>query len=175
MLYAAIIAAEILFWTFLVGGLLVRYGLRRRRLGGVLISGAAVTTAALLVIAGLDLANGAEAGAGHVLAAFAVAYAVVYGRRHLAKADAWVRRRVGEPALQPAPEPDRAAREREGWLRHARMWAVGVALMGAGVLVAGGLEEGQALAAAAGIWTAVLAIDLAVSVSNVLKPADRRA
>ena len=165
MLYAAIIAAEILFWAFLVGGLLVRYGLRRRRLGGVLISGAAATTAALLVIAGIDLANGGEAGTAHVLAAVAVAYAVVYGRRHLAKADAWVRRRLGEPSPPPAPREG----ERAGWLRHACMWVVGVALMGAGVLLAGGLDDGRALAAAAGIWTAVLAIDLGVAVANGAK------
>jgi hypothetical protein len=42
------------------------------------------------------------------------------------------------------------------------MWALGVALLGAGYLIA---DDGAALAAAAGIWTAVLAIDFAVSFS----------
>jgi hypothetical protein len=166
MLYAAIVIAEILFWTFLLGGLFVRYGLKRRRAGGLLIAGAAFVTGALLVTAGVDLASGGEADTSHVVAAIAVAYTVVYGRRHLAKADAFVRRRLGEPVPEAAPRKPKAEREREGWLRHARMWALGTALLGAGVMLAGGFEEGERLAAAAGVWTAVLAIDFVVSYSH---------
>jgi hypothetical protein len=165
MLYAAIVVAEILFWTFLLGGLLVRYGLRRRRAGGVLIAGAAVITGGLAVAAGIDLARGADAEMSHVLAAVAVAYAVVYGRRHLAKADAVVRRRVGEPVPAALPVKPKAAREREGWFRHLRMWALGVALLGAGVVLAGGFEDGASLVGAAGVWTAVLVVDFLVSFS----------
>ena len=53
-------------------------------------------------------------------------------------------------------------RERAGWYRHARMWAVGVPLLGAFYLLA---DDGRALAAAAGIWTAILVIDFIVSFS----------
>ena len=44
------------------------------------------------------------------------------------------------------------------------MWTLGVALLGAGYLIAGS-GEGDALAAGAGIWTVILAIDFLVSFS----------
>ena len=56
----------------------------------------------------------------------------------------------------------KALRERAGWYRHARMWAVGVPMLGAFYVLAG---DGRALAAAAGIWTAILVIDFIVSFS----------
>jgi hypothetical protein len=62
----------------------------------------------------------------------------------------------------------KARREREGWHRDARMWAVGMPLLAAGYLLA---DEGDALAAAAVIWTVILAIDLLVSSRTRLVPA----
>jgi len=175
MLYAVIIITEILFWAFLAGGLLVRYGLGRPRAGAVLIGLAATTTLALLIAAAADLAGGAEAGLSHVIAAVAVAYTVVYARHHLARADRFVLRRLGrEPAEEAAPRAPKAERERGGWYRHARMWAIGVALLGAGVLLAGGPDEAEALTGAAGLWTVVLAIDFAIAFSYSLSPATRR-
>jgi hypothetical protein len=161
MLYAVIVAAEIAFWLLLVGGLYVRYGLGRPRAGGALLIAAGSTAAVLAVAAGIDLAGGAPADASHVIAAVAVAYTVVYARRHVAKADRFVQRRLGREVAE-TPKPPKAERERAGWYRHARMWALGVALLGAGYLIA---DDGDALAAAAGIWTAVLAIDFVVSFS----------
>lgn len=174
MLYVAIVIAEILFWALLLGGLLVRYRFDRPRLGGALIAGAAGATVALLAAAGADLAGGGEAQASHVIAAVAVAYSVVYGRRHLAKADAFVQRRLGRAAPSESAHGSKAERERAGWFRHARMWAIGVALLGAGMVLAGGLEERERLAGAAGVWTAILAIDFAISFSYSLQPAARR-
>jgi hypothetical protein len=169
VLYAVIVACEIAFWACLVGGLFVRYGLGRPRAGAALLVAAGSTAAVLLVAAGVDLASGGTAEAAHVIAAVAVAYTVVYARHHVAAADRFVLRRLGRevPERQEAPK---ARREREGWYRHARMWTVGVPLMLAGSLIAG---DGAALAAAAAIWTAVLAIDFLVSFSYSLRPAER--
>jgi hypothetical protein len=69
---------------------------------------------------------------------------------------------VAEPPRKP-----KAVRERAGWFRHARMWAVGVPLLLVDYLLA---DEGMALVAAAGIWTFVLAIDFLVSFSYSLSP-----
>jgi hypothetical protein len=169
MLYAVIVAMEIAFWGLLVAGLYVRYRLSRPRIGGALLIAAGSTAAVLAVAGGIDLAGGATAEASHVIAALAVAYTVVYARHHVAAADRWVLRRLGRDVPTPpkAPKPES---ERAGWYRHARMWALGVALLGAGYLLA---DDGDALAAAAGIWTVVLAIDFLVSFSYSLKPAQR--
>jgi hypothetical protein len=161
MLYAVIIASEIAFWTLLVGGLYVRYALGRPRMSALMLVAAAATDLVVLAVAGLDLAGGAAAQTSHVFAALAVAYSVVYARHLVAIADRFVLRRLGREVVQPQ-RPPKAVRERAGWYRHARMWAVGVPLLGAFSLLA---DEGEALLAAAGIWTAILAIDFVVSFS----------
>ena len=161
MLYAVIVASEIAFWTLLVAGLYVRYAHDRPRAGAAMLLAAASTDLVVLLVAALDLAGGAEAQTSHVFAALAVAYSVAYAKHLVAIADRFVLRRLGREVVEP-PRAPKAVRERAGWYRHARMWAVGVPLLGAFYLLA---DEGAALAAAAGIWTAILAIDFIVSFS----------
>jgi hypothetical protein len=84
-----------------------------------------------------------------------------YARHLVGIADRFVLRRLGRPVPE-APRGPKGVRERAGWYRHARMWAVGVALLRAGHLVA---DDGAALAGAAGLWTMVLVIDFIVSFS----------
>ena len=165
MLYAVIIGSEIAFWTLLVGGLYVRYALDRPRLSALMLLAAASTDLVVLLVAGLDLAGGAAAQSSHVFAALAVAYSVAYARHLVAIADRFVLRRLGRPVAERL-RPPKAVRERAGWYRHARMWAVGVPLLGAFYVLA---DDGRALAAAAGIWTAILVIDFVVSFSYSLQ------
>lgn len=122
---------------------------------------AASTDLVVLAVAGLDLAGGATAQTSHLFAAIAVAYSVVYARHLVAIADRFVLRRLGREAAQP-PRPRKAVRERAGWYRHARMWALGVALLGAGYLVA---DDGRVLGGAAAVWTLILVVDFFVSFS----------
>jgi hypothetical protein len=74
--------------------------------------------------------------------------------------------RLGREVVEP-PRAPKAVRERAGWYRHARMWAVGVPLLLGGYLLA---DEGDALVAAAGIWTAILLIDFVVSLPFAPQP-----
>jgi hypothetical protein len=161
MLYAVIIASEIAFWTLLVGGLYVRYAHGRTRLSAAMLLAAASSDLVVLAVAALDLAGGATAQTSHVFAALAVAYSVAYARRLVAIADRFVLRRLGRSVVEP-PRRSKAARERAGWYRHARMWAVGAPLLGAFYLLA---DDGRVLAGAAAIWTAILIIDFVVSFS----------
>ena len=161
MLYAVIVASEIAFWSLLVGGLYVRYAHGRSSLSAAMLVAAASTDVVVLAVAGLDLAAGTAAQSSHVFAALAVAYSVVYARHLVGIADRFVLRRLGRQVSEP-PRAARAVRERAGWYRHARMWAVGVPLLLGGYLLA---DEGEALVGAAGIWTAILVIDFIVSFS----------
>jgi hypothetical protein len=165
MLYVVIVASEIAFWSLLVGGLYVRYALERPRLSAAMLVAAASTDLVVLAVAGLDLAGGAAAQTSHVFAALAVAYSVAYARHLTGIADRFVLRRLGRAVAEP-PRPSKAVRERAGWYRHARMWAVGAPLLGAFYLLA---DEGEALLGAFGIWTAILVIDFVVSFSYSLQ------
>ena len=173
MLYAVIVASEIAFWSLLAGGLYVRYAQDRPRAAAAMLLAAASTDLVVLFVAAADLAGGATAQTSHVFAALAIAYSVVYARRLVEIADRFVLRRLGREVVE-APRAPKAERERAGWYRHARMWALGVALLGGGFAIAGP-GDGDALAAAAGIWTAILAIDFVVSFSYSIGGArDRR-
>jgi hypothetical protein len=159
MLYAVIVAMEIAFWTLLVGGLYIRYATDHRRASAAMIVAAGSTDLVVLAIAAADLASGTTAQTSHIIAALSIAYSVAYARHLVGIADRFVLRRLGREVVEPARRP-KAQRERAGWYRHARMWAVGVPLLGAFYLLA---DDGLALAAAAGIWTAILVIDFVVS------------
>jgi len=126
---------------------------------------AASTDLVVLLVAGFDLAGGAAAQSSHVFAALAIAYSVVYARHLVGIADRFVLRRLGRDVPERV-RPPKAVRERAGWYRHARMWAVGLPLLGAFYVLA---DDGRALAAAAGIWTAILVIDFVVSFSYSLQ------
>jgi hypothetical protein len=126
---------------------------------------AASTDIVVLFVAALDLAGGGAAQTSHVFAALAVAYSVVYARQLVGIADRFVLRRLGREVAEPPRQP-KAVRERAGWYRHARMWAVGVPLLGAFYLLARG---GQRLGRCGGIWTAILLIDFVVSFSYSLR------
>ena len=173
MLYAVILASEIAFWSLLVGGLYVRYAQDRPRAGAAMLLAAASTDLIVLAVAAADLAGGATAQTSHIIAAVTVAYSVIYARRLVAIADRFVLRRLGRPVAEETRAP-KAVRERAGWFRHARMWALGGALLLAGFALAGP-GKGDALAAGAGIWTVILAIDFLVSFSySVGGSRDRR-
>ena len=166
MLYIVLVASEIAFWSLLVGGLFVRYALDRTALSAVLLLAAASTDVVVLLVAMGDLASGTAAQTSHLIAVIAFAYSVVYARHLVGIADRFVLRRLGRPVAEP-PKASRAKRERDGWYRHARMWALGAPLLGFGYLIAG---DGDALIAGAGIWTVILAIDFFVSFSYSLRP-----
>ena len=97
-----------------------------------------------------------------MFAALAVAYSVAYARHLVGIADRFVLRRLGRDVPE-RPRASKAARERAGWYRHARMWAVGVPLLGAFYVLAG---DGRVLAAAAGIWTAILVVSFSYSLGR---------
>ena len=56
-----IVACEIAFWVVLAAGLVARYGLRRRRLGAILLACVPLVDVVLLVATVLDLSRGARA------------------------------------------------------------------------------------------------------------------
>ena len=170
MLYAVIVASEIAFWGLLVSGLYLRYAHDRARLSAAMLVAAASTDLVVLAAAGLDLAGGAAAQTSHVFAALAVAYSVAYARHLVGIADRFVLRRLGREVVEPA-RASKAVRERAGWYRHARIWAVGVPLLAAFSLLA---DDGRVLLGAAGVWTLVLGVDLVVSFSYSVGGRDRR-
>jgi hypothetical protein len=178
VIYTAIIACEIGFWVVLLAGLVTRYGLRRPRLGAVLLACVPLVDLALLVFSVVDLRRGGQAGTGHGLAAVYLGVTVAYGHRMVRWADGWFAHRFAggpRPAKPPRRGPAHARHERAQWLRHLLAWALGCALLLAGTAYVGDPGRSQALLGVAGIWTLVLAIDFLISFSYTLFPRRSRA
>lgn len=172
MLVTVIVACEIAFWVFILAGLVARYPLRMPRLGAILLALSPAVDLVILAASAVDLRDGATAGAVHVLSAVYLGVSVGFGHRMIRWADAhFAYRFAGGPA--PAAKPNsgraRARHEAAGFRRHALAWAVGVALMGGAVLLVGDIERTQTFVGAAGLWTAILAVDGVVTAYDVVR------
>lgn len=173
MLIALIVACEIGFWVFLLGGLAARYLLRARRLSTSLLITAPMVDLVLLVATAIDIRQGATPSLPHVLAAVYIGVSVGFGHRLVSWTDAhFAHRFAGGPAPQPKPRHGRehAAYERAGWYRHLTAFLVGGALMGAAVLVIGEPARSDVFVQTAGLWALIVAADFLVSFSYTINP-----
>lgn len=173
MLIAVILICEVLFWVAVLSGLVARYALGRRRLGGALLAGAPLVDLVLLTATVLDLRSGGTATMAHTLAAVYIGVSVGFGHAMVAWADVrFAQRFAGGPAPTPKPRHGhaRAVYERQGWLRHLRAWGVGVSLMVAATVLVGDADRTAAFVDTARLWTLILAIDAAISFSYTLAP-----
>ncbi|MFE7767630.1 hypothetical protein [Streptomyces sp. NPDC057438] len=131
LVIGAILTCEIAFWAFLVLGLLARYALRARRLGGALLVCVPLTDLALVAFSVVHLRSGGEAGATHGLAAVYLGVSVGFGPEIVRRADAWFAHRVAgapAPAKPPVAGPERVRHEWRLWLRCVTSCAVAATL-----------------------------------------------
>ncbi|GAB3254503.1 hypothetical protein GCM10027425_14070 [Alteromonas gracilis] len=173
MLYAVIIACEILFWVAVLSGLVARYLLRRPRLGAALLVSAPLVDLVLLVATVLDLRGGGEATTAHALAAVYLGVSVGFGHSMVRWADVrFAHRFAGGPAPEPKPRTGRAhaAYERRGALQHLLAYAVGAGLLGAGILLVGDAERTQALLDVLRLWSIIAAADVLYGLSHTIRP-----
>ena len=178
MVYAVIIACEVLFWVFVLGGLATRYLLLRPRLGAALLVAAPVADLVLLVAVVLDLRGGGTASAAHALAGVYIGVSVGFGHSMVRWADErFAHRFAAGPAPTPSPRTGRAhaRRERASLARHVVAWSVGSGLLGLAVLLVGDPARTGDLSAVAGLWTLVVAADAVISLSYTVRPRPEQA
>ncbi|MDA2808463.1 hypothetical protein [Nocardiopsis suaedae] len=174
MIVAFILACEALFWVLLLAGLAARYLLRSRRLSTVLLLLVPVLDVVLLAAISLHLASGADAEAGHGLGALYLGFTVAWGHPLIRWADArFAHRFAGGP---PPPKPPKAGlagvrHEAVAWLRTTAGCAIGAAVLGGLIWLAGDPERTQVLSGyfatlgivmfwntVIGVWGAVAAL-----------------
>lgn len=166
----AIVCCEILFWIFIVAGLIVRYGFRREKLGFRLMAMSPVIDIVLLVLTVFDLSRGSTATLAHGLAAIYIGVSLAFGKQMIAWADGVYRRVILKE--QVAKERiSRARRERNGFYRHILAFLIGGALLGAMILWLGNTEQTESLLRTLQLWGLVLVIDGVISMSYTVFPA----
>lgn len=148
MIVGAILACEVAFWVFLVGGLAVRYLLRRRRLSTVVLLGSPLADLGLLVLSAVDLARGAKATEAHALAAAYISFTVVFGHSMIRWADArFAHRFAGGPPPRKVPKrgPERVRHEWREWGKAVLACSLASGLIGLGVLLVDNSDRSKAL------------------------------
>lgn len=166
----AIVCCEILFWVFIVAGLIMRYGFRREKLGFRLMAMSPVIDIVLLVLTVFDLSRGSTATLAHGLAAIYIGVSLAFGKQMIAWADGVYRRVILKE--QVAKERiSRARRERNGFYRHILAFLIGGALLGAMILWLGNTEQTESLLRTLQLWGLVLVIDGVISMSYTVFPA----
>ena len=148
MLIAIIVACEIGFWVVLGAGLVARYLLGRRRLGGVLLTLVPFVDLVLLVATVIDLSNGATAGFQHGLAAAYIGFSVAFGPSMIRWADQrFAHRFAGGPAPWRPPKGGRA-RARYEWREFGKAlvaWTVSCGLLAAAIAIVGDADRTEEL------------------------------
>jgi hypothetical protein len=106
---AAIVAAEVAFWTLLLGGLTLRYLLRARRASTIVLAFVPLVDLAFVVLAAIIVASGAEPERSHSFAAIYFGVTVVFGPSLTRRVDVWFKHRfAGGPKPVKPPKGSRA-------------------------------------------------------------------
>lgn len=109
-----IVGGEVAFWVVLVGGLVARYPLKRKKFSTVLLAAVPAIDLVVLVATVIDLASGTTPNLSHGLAAVYLGFSVVFGPSMVRWADVrFAHRFAGGPP--PAPKLRGKAKVRHEW------------------------------------------------------------
>ena len=82
-----IIVCEVLFWVFVLAGLVARYIFKKEKLGAFLLICTPLVDVLLLVVTFIDLKNGAVATTVHGIAAIYIGVSIAFGHQMIKWAD----------------------------------------------------------------------------------------
>ncbi|WP_460863861.1 hypothetical protein, partial [Nocardiopsis coralliicola] len=148
MVVAFIVACEVLFWVFVLGGLSARYLLRLRRTSTALLLAVPLLDVVLLAAIALHLRAGGTADASHALGALYLGFTVAFGHQVITWADKkFAHRFAGAPAPPKRPRAGAPAvrYEAAGWLRTTLGCAVGGGVLLALIAATGDPARTEAL------------------------------
>jgi hypothetical protein len=124
-----IAACEVGFWVLTLGGLAVRYLLRRRTASTVMIALLPVLDLVLIVAVALDLHRGGDVGFAHRLAGIYLGWTVMFAHSTVRWLDVrFAHRFAGGPPPEKPPKKGPAAYEREKALFLKWLGAAAIAL-----------------------------------------------
>lgn len=167
-----IIACEVAFWIVILLGFVLRYMLRMKRAGFVLLAATPVIDLVLLVITGIDLYRGATATLPHALAAVYIGVSLAFGKSMIAWADERFRYYIAKQGDKPIARygRDYAWHYAKSWLRHVLAFLLGSACLLGLIWLAGDSDRTDALSGAIQIWSIILGIDLLIAIGYFVWP-----
>ncbi|GAA0330557.1 hypothetical protein GCM10008967_21330 [Bacillus carboniphilus] len=167
-----IVACEIGFWIVIILGLLIRYIWKKEKLGFIFLALTPLIDLVLLIATSYDLLGGATANLAHGIAAIYIGVSIAYGKSMIQWADTRFQYYILKTREKPQKRfgLDHAKHEIAGWLKHVLAYLIGAALLLLMVYMINDHARTEALTHLLKIWTLVLGIDLAISVSYFVFP-----
>ncbi|WP_379153979.1 hypothetical protein [Paenibacillus sp. sgz5001063] len=168
----AIVACEVLFWVVILAGFSARYLFKRRKLGLFFLALTPVLDFILLVIAGIDLYNGASATTAHALAAIYISVSIVFGKSMIRWADERFRYYVTRRGPAPVKRygMDHARHYFKGWMKHVLSFLLGAGILYGLILWIDDPARTEAFLSIISIWSVVVGIDLIITSSYFIWP-----
>ena len=162
-----IVTCEILFWVFILTGLITRYVAKREKIGLFLLAMTPVVDAILLVITGIDLYMGATATIAHAIAAVYIGLSIAFGRSMIQWADERFLYYILKQGKKPIKRVglEYAKHYFKGWLRHLLAYAIGAALLVGIIFLINDSSRTEALSSVLKFWSGVVGIDFLISIS----------
>ncbi|MFK0042164.1 hypothetical protein ACIQTW_20200 [Paenarthrobacter sp. NPDC090517] len=171
----AIVAAEVLFWVFLLGGLALRYIVRAQRASTIALTAVPLVDAALLTFVMIDVASGAPPTQAHALAAIYLGFTIAFGHSMVAWADARFRHRFADGPKPKKPRKGSRAEVKALWLEWFRaMLASGIAVAMLGLMLAiegSGIPQSIDAAAEHPYWATMVLLGTVVGIWFLAGPA----
>ena len=168
-----IIACEVLFWVFVLAGLVARYVFKQKKLGALLLICTPLVDLLLLLFTFIDLKNGAMATSVHGIAAIYIGVSIAFGHQMIKWADerfAYIFAGGEKPKKKIKYGKVYARHERTGWYRHLLAWCIGSACLVAIIYLVNNSEQTEALFGTLRLWSIVLVADFLFSFSYTIFP-----
>lgn len=168
----AIVASEIGFWVVILLGLFARYVLKRQKLGLILLALTPVIDLILLITTSIDLYGGATATTAHAVAAVYIGVSIAFGKDMIAWADERFRYYVAKQGAKPMKRYglEYAKHYLKSWIRHVLAYLIGAGLLFGLIYLIDDASRTEALSGVLRLWTAILGIDLIITISNFIWP-----
>lgn len=167
-----LITAEILFWVFIILGLISRYVMRREKLGLFFFVLTPVIDLTLVIIMSLDLLNGAAATMPHGIAAVYIGVSIAFGKQMIRWADERFKYFVLKTDERPVKTTGikHAKKYLISWIRHVFAYTLGTGLLWIIIGIVGYADNVAALVHVIKLWTLILMIDLLIALSYFIWP-----
>ncbi|MCJ8008522.1 hypothetical protein ACFFF5_07885 [Lederbergia wuyishanensis] len=162
-----IVATEIGFWVLIILGLVTRYILKYIKLGLLLLALTPVIDFILLIATSVDLYRGATATAAHALAAIYIGVSIAFGKSMIEWADVRFQYYITKKGTKPTRRygMDYAKHYLKGWVRHVLAYIIGAGFLVGLIFFINDAARTEVLAGFLKVWTLVLGIDFAISIS----------
>lgn len=167
-----IVACEIGFWVFIIGGLIARYLFRLEKVGLIILAMTPVIDLVLIIVTGIDMYRGATPTIAHSIAPAYLALSVIFGKDMIRWADerfVYYIKRQGE-------KPERkigmayAKHSMKGSLKHVLAYIFGGAILLLMIFYIGNDVKAEELWATLKIWGIIVGLDVAISMSYFIWP-----